>query len=480
MGLIDSFMKTAEANASKIALITDKSQLTYEDLLQLVWVFDLQLRTRGIRPGQTVVLDSARPEFCIAMGLLLGLRSLKVVFAPLETVQSAGIAFDRVVTEAPSAMVAPERQIVIESDWFQLLGTLAPPALGAADSSAGVFVFRTSGSTGTAKFVHTPELARLQQAENPDFIDRSELASRRFFSTLAVRSGWSFNMILASLLAGGSVLALDGKVENMLPWLDLYHVDTLATTPAILQMMLTVPKVDQYLASLRDIRVGGASASPRLLADFSSLCPARLHIGYGSAEMGACFRAIYAPEKPQPIGYLGQFMRADLEIGFFDETLALLPGANQGVVGFRPRDGVFTRQYLAEQNDGQTGFVNGWFFPGDIIRRDGEDYYLIGRTKDIVNFGGNKFALGQVRESLDQAFPDAQMAAVVVMDADGLERIGVAYVSARTITEAELTAVLAPRFFGLRVARAIRLAELPMTESGKPDLRKVQSLFLHA
>ncbi len=477
MSLIHSFTKLADDNARKIALITAKSQMTYDDLLQLTYLFDFELKTRGVRPGQTIVMDSTRPEFCIVMGLLLSLRSLTVVFAPLESVIAAGVTFDRVITETPSSVAPAEKQIVVEANWFQLLGTLPTPALPTEGSGTGAFVFRTSGSTGMSKFVHSLEDVRQRQAESGDFLGEVDLSGRRVLSTMTIRTGWAFTTILATLLAGGSVVALDDEIENMLPWTDLYHVDTMATTPAILQILLSVPKVDQYLASLRDIRLGGAFASPKLLETFSQRCPAKLHIGYGSAELGACFRAVFSTEHHKPQGYLGQFMRPDLEIGFFDAALQLLPGATEGIVGFRPRDGAFSRQYLSMPDDDKTGFIDGWFFPGDILRCDGEDYFLLGRTKDIVNFGGNKFALGLVREALGLAFPEAPMAPVVIFDADGLERLAVAYVASRQITEAEMNDILAPRFKGLRVLRAMMLKELPLTESGKIDMAKVKSLF---
>ncbi|TAG18874.1 MAG: hypothetical protein EAZ40_11110, partial [Rhodobacterales bacterium] len=61
MTLIASFARTALARPQKIALITEKSQMSFHDLLQLVQVMDLELVTRGLRTGQTVVMASRRP-----------------------------------------------------------------------------------------------------------------------------------------------------------------------------------------------------------------------------------------------------------------------------------------------------------------------------------------------------------------------------------------------------------------------------------
>src|SRR5690554_4004281 len=81
MSLISSFARRVRENPQKIALLTEKSQMTYEDILHLMHLLDVQLTTRGLRPGQVVVMASRRPEFCIAVALLLSLRRLTVIFS---------------------------------------------------------------------------------------------------------------------------------------------------------------------------------------------------------------------------------------------------------------------------------------------------------------------------------------------------------------------------------------------------------------
>lgn len=478
MSLIASFAHRARENPQKIALLTEKSQMTYLDILHLVHLLDVQFTTRGLRPGQTVVMASRRPEFCIAVSLLLSLRRLTVIFASAELVASAGLTFDRVLTTDPVPGIADDRQIVIEQDWFSALGTLPLPDY-AAEPGGGFFVYASSGTTGAPKFIRSSEAERVAHYDLNAFMDLVDLSGRRVLSTLTGYSGWSMSLLLGTLLAGGSVVALIEGSANALPWVDLYHVDTLGTSPAVLQMMLEQPQVAQYLRGLRDIRVGGAQAGQQLLNAFAEVCRANVHLGYGAAELGPCFRWVHDPAVSRPDNYLGQFFRSDLEIGFFDEELNLLPDADEGIVGFRPTAGAFSRQYLAEEGDGSSGFIKGWFLPGDILRREGDSYFITGRTKDIVNFGGNKFSLGAVRKALSEAFPDCHIEPVVLADEGGLERLGLAYRAGRTLGDAEFAAALAP-FAGLRVLRSIRLEELPLTDTGKIDVARLRRMFLQS
>jgi acyl-CoA synthetase (AMP-forming)/AMP-acid ligase II len=480
MTLIAAFARMALARPQKIALITEKSQMSYHDLLQLVQVLDLELVTRGLREGQTVVMASKRPELCLALTLLLSWRGLTVIFAPPEQVTDAGLAFDHALATDSTPAVSHDRQIIIEPTWFGLLGTLKlPDFIAPTGRQLGTFVYRSSGSTGLPKFIRSSEADRVADAPRNAFMGEVDLGSRRLMSTLSLHSGWSMSVVLATLLAGGSVVCLEEGSANVLPWIDLYHVDTLTTSPAMLQLFLQEPGADQYLTGLCDIRLGGAQSGTRLLEEFSRLCAARLHLGYGSAEIGPCFRWIHDNEHPRPPGYLGPLRRPDLELGFFDDDLTLLPSANEGLVGFRPVKGSFQRQYIAEGGDTKTGFINGWFQTGDIMRREGDEYFIVGRTKEVVNFGGNKFALAQVRQVLEASFPGAMLAPVALADADGLERLGVVYSAARGLSEVELTAAVAPHFKGLKVLRCLRVERLPLTETGKVDLRRAKDMLVH-
>jgi non-ribosomal peptide synthetase component E (peptide arylation enzyme) len=478
MTLIAAFARMALARPQKIALITEKSQMSYHDLLQLVQVLDLELVTRGLRDGQTVVMASKRPELCLALTLLLSWRGLTVIFGPPEQVTDAGLAYDYVLATEPNPTVPRARQIIIEPTWFGLLGTLKLPDFTTPTGRPlGTFVYRSSGSTGLPKFIRSSEADRVADAPGNAFMGEVDLGSRRMMSTLTFHSGWSMSVVLATLLAGGSVVALDEGAANALPWIDLYHVDTLTASPAMLQLYLQEAGADQYLTGLRDIRLGGAQSGPRLLEEFSRLCSARLHLGYGSAEIGPCFRWIHDNTQPRPSGYLGPLRRPDLELGFFDDDLTPLPTASEGLVGFRPVKGSFQRQYMAEGGDAKTGFINGWFLTGDVLRREGNDYFIVGRAKEVVNYGGNKFALAQVRQVLEASFPGAMLAPVALADADGIERLGVVYSAPRGLSEVELTAAVAPHFKGLKVLRCLRVEKLPLTETGKVDMRRAKDML---
>jgi non-ribosomal peptide synthetase component E (peptide arylation enzyme) len=478
MTLSSAFAAVANRLPQKVALITDRNQLSFQDLYRLAHLMDMELRTRGVQPGQTIVVATRRTEFILALALVMSLRSLTMAFTDAATAQAAGLQFDRLVTTDRTDLVGPDRQIGIEPGWFEALSSLRLPDWSNAGGE-GTFVTQSSGTTGRPKLIRAPEAMRLAQARDELFFGPENAARRRFLTTLAPSTGYGLNSNLAVLLAGGSVVSLVEHQDRLLQHIDLHRVDTLAISPALVERMLGLPKPEQYLTGVRDVRFLGAMASPALLSAIAKICPGRIHIGYGSTELGRIFAGLYDPARPMAAGHVGRLMRDDLEVVFCDDALAPIPGAVEGIVGFRPKSGTFARAYHSSSDTApEAGFINGIFYPGDIMRRDGDDYFAIGRTKSIVNFGGNKVALEAVAEVLATAFPGGSFVPMVTLDAMGLERLAVAYRADTEIVPAAMETALRQRFKGLTVSRTRRLDAFPLTSTGKVDLQALKMFWL--
>jgi len=87
MRLIDAFAETARRYPEKLALITEKSQLSFNDIIVLAAACEANLRPNGLRPGMRLVLTTDRPEFVLGFTLLASRLSLTLI---LDTTASAG------------------------------------------------------------------------------------------------------------------------------------------------------------------------------------------------------------------------------------------------------------------------------------------------------------------------------------------------------------------------------------------------------
>ncbi|MCV2879404.1 acyl--CoA ligase [Sedimentimonas flavescens] len=479
MSLIDSFARAAARRPEKIALITERSQLSYSDILQLVQIFDMQLLTHGLCAGKTVVLLSARAEFILVMTLVASLRGYRLAFVASDLGEGCPLRPDLILVEQMRSDLETALQLQIAPDWFALMGTRPTPDYTGRGGDAQ-FVFGSSGSTGKRKLVQSSEASREETIRMTRSLPGVEMSQRRYLSTLSPRNGMAVTSNLAVLLAGGSVVSLEPQSPSLLPYIDLYRVDTIGSTPGMVAKLLGEENAAQYLEGVRDMRFGGALTSASLLRSLSEICPARLQVGYGAAEIGTCFNQIYDPANPPPEGYVGRPARADLVVAFFDDSGRMLPDANEGLIGLRLAGGS-GRSYLEADPamPGSTsGFIDGYFLPGDYMRRDGEDFFLIGRAKNIINFSGNKYALEAIQSQLATQAPHTSFAPLVDVGPDGLERLCLIYSGPQELPKPQVEAFFDHAFPGVQITRLLRLDSLPMTESGKIDMQALRIAHL--
>ncbi len=478
MSLVSEFAKVAARLPQKIALITTTSQLTFHDILAMVQVLDDRLTAQGIRPGQTVAVASPRAEFIIPLALLASYRGWTVVFSgnSPQPLTEAGLAFDWLILTEAGVEGPAGRTITIDPAWFRSPAKLTLPDFTAHQGAGVRFAFPSSGTTGVAKFTLSSEANRLEaMSDNWHSLDAG-LSGRRGLTSLAPGTGWAFTTNFAFLLAGSSVVSLGTEASQILPTLDLYNVDTLALTPVMVSRMLAIPEAAQFLAGVRDIRFGGALVSEMLLRDFARICSARLYRAYGAAEIGTCLMECWSPDTPRAEGYLGRLSNPRIEAAFFDEDLNPIPGATEGIVGFRSHGSTGARSYLTDPHDAKTGFHHGFFIPGDVMRREGDDFFLIGRTKNILNISGNKFSLEMIGEHLARAFPGADLVPLVDTGSDGLERLALAYRADHALSAAEVQRALdaSHRFPGLQVTLVARVPMIPLTQTVKADIKALR------
>lgn len=484
MSLISAFAQQALKRQEQIALITDQSQMTYADLLLLVQRLQSALSARGVKPGDTIVMPNRRGEFSVGFSLLASLGAYRLIFASLGSVIEAGVDYDWFVDTSAADIIRGDSQIIMDPAWFA--GMKGQPLPDYTNhkliGSGGAFITRSSGSAGVARFICSDEVERLSTiALGPGFAT-PPVPGRRFATTLSPASGWAISASMAVLLTGGSVLLLQSEQEKMLGYLDLYRVDSLGTTPAVMNQLLGIPNVAQYLTGLRDVRLGGASIDVSLLERMSKITSARLHVGYGAAEMGFIMGHVYDPENRSEKTYLGHLLRDDIIVRFFDENLSEL-GSNvsEGLVGFELKNPEIRRRYLnADQTkrDDQFGVVGNVFIPGDIMRRDKDGgFHMIGRAKNIVNYSGNKYALDMIANALNDRFQGASHAALINKVDNGLETLLIIHTGKPAMTKEEFEKALHDRGFLIPVTRVEATRDLPMTPTGKLDVAALRKTY---
>jgi hypothetical protein len=157
------------------------------------------------------------------------------------------------------------------------------------------------------------------------------------------------------------------------------------------------------------------------------------------------------------------------QVKIVDEAGADAPPATVGEVAIRGSN--VTTGYAGNPAANAQAFVDGWFRTGDLGRLDADGYlYLVGRSKEIINRGGEKIAPREVDEVLLQHPAVAQAVTFAIPDERLGEAVGAAIVLATgaRADEHAIAAFAAERLANFKVPqRIVILTELPKGPTGK-------------
>jgi acyl-CoA synthetase (AMP-forming)/AMP-acid ligase II len=355
----------------------------------------------------------------------------------------------------------------------------APMTTPGEFEAGGAAVLFTSGSTGEPKGVELSERQLLFVAGQVAHNNALTSADRGFNSLPMFHVNAEVVGLLASLVAG-STLVLDSSFHRTGFWelLQQRDVTWLNAVPAILAVLTrdggSVPQT-----TLRFIRSASAPL-PDAVRDALGSVP--LVLSYGMTE-GASQITATQLNGAAPAGSVGLPLGGELVVRNRDGDEAA-PG-EVGALWIRGPGVVSSYLFgrAAERFD-----ADGWLSTGDVGSADADGYvYLVGRSDDVINRGGEKVYPAEVEELL---LRDARvLEAVVVAREDAiLGQVPVAYVipssefgagSASIRDElltalAELCARELPRF--KRPVEIALVPDLPRAAAGKIQRSKVREL----
>jgi len=128
-------------------------------------------------------------------------------------------------------------------------------------------------------------------------------------------------------------------------------------------------------------------------------------------------------------------------------------------------------EYYGKPEATKTALRNGWLHTGDVGKIDDEGYlYLVDRTKDIINSGGEKIAPREVEETLYQNDCIKECAVVGMPDKIYQESV-LAYIVLKegmSVSETEIIEFCRDRIAHFKAPKMIKFVEsLPKNATGK-------------
>ena len=471
----DMFAQQARDRPDAVAVSGAGPSMTYRELDAASDRFAGLLVTRGIGPGHRVAM--LLPRCTEAIVTILAVLKTGAAYLPIDPAVPAG-RIEFVLTDAaPSAVVTTaagtdrlggfDGQIIDVAD----ISVAGQPniSLVAPCPDDIAYVIYTSGTTGTPKGVAISHRNLTQLIGSQDAGLPSEQAWSHWHSYAFDFSVWE---MFSALLRGGRLVVVpESVVAEPTEFHDLLvreRVNVITQTPSAIGILNSEGLESAAL-------VMGGEACPAEVVD--QWAPARVMVNaYGPTE-ATIYVAISTPLEAgsgaAPIGVPA----AGAALFVLD---AWLQPVAPGVVGelYVAGDGVGVG-YLHRTSLTATRFVACPYGPpgtrmyrtGDLVHwgPDGQLRY-VGRADEQIKIRGYRIELGEVQTALAAIGGVTRAAVIAREDRPGDKRL-VGYVTG-AVDPAEVRADLAERLPGYLVpAAVVLLPELPLTTSGKLDVR---------
>jgi acyl-CoA synthetase (AMP-forming)/AMP-acid ligase II/acyl carrier protein len=344
-----------------------------------------------------------------------------------------------------------------------------------------VLVLRTSGTTGAAKVVPLQNAMMCAAVQ----VVRDTLRLRpddRCLNVMPLVHVHGFVAgLLAPLASGGSVVCAPGMDGRQFGgWL----VDTAATwytaVPTMHQTVAALLGTEPSLATrsrLRFIRSASAPLAPSIAATLEAAFKVPVLEAYGMTEAAHQIASNPLPPAARKPGSVGT--PTGSRVSIMDASGRHLdPGQVGEVAVGGPR--LFAGYERAAGLD-RSAFVDGWFQTGDQGYLDDEGYlFLTGRSKEMINRGGETIAPRVVDEVLLEHPGVAQAVAFGLPDARLGEIVAAAVVAVAgtQVSPQELRRFAATRLAAAAVPEQIFLvANIPVGPTGKMQRVRLAGLL---
>lgn len=492
----DIITVAARRHAAKTALITAAAQFTYGELDDMSARAAGGLRSRGVRPGQTVTLYGPNSwQWVVAYHAILRagavVNPINVMLTPPEVAyvlaDSHAVAVLTSAGHLPKlrelAGLLPEVALVLGldadgDDGFAALFDAEPLAgTDPPDPAALSTIGYTSGTTGHPKgAMQSQQSVLLNCALTATMHGRT--AADVVVTALPAPHVYGNVAINGTFLAGGTVVLMERfAADEALALIERHRATMFEGVPAMYAMLLASPALaGADLTSLRVCTVGGQTISNTTISAWQQRSGAPLIELWGMTEIAGLgtTHAVYAPPVPGSIGVAlpGIEVRvADLQ----DVTRDAPPGVPGELMVRGPI--VMMGYFGNPEETARTIEADGWLHTGDIayVNETGH-FFVVDRRKDLIITAGYNVYPAEIERVLS-GHPAVAMVAVGPVKDEIKGELACAYVVRREgaeVTAAELIDYTRDRLAAYKRPReVVFLASLPATSTGKIMRRKL-------
>lgn len=417
--LSQSLLLRRQMHGEKTAYIFEKEVLTFKDLKIGAYKTASYLHDVGIRPQQKIafVLDDCLlwPIYFHAF-VLIGcipilihpystekeIKNILVTTEPDWTVSSKSINLNLDSDRVKSNLIyiedvnidnQPEFSEVYDFNEFDHLLMMA-----------------TSGTTGIPKIIvhkhHNLEQAFL--SPNPYHYQEQSVV----LCSVKMASSWGFLASILGTIATGmcSFIFSQSSLKNIFRIIEQNKVTHLLITPKIIEFLVKQP-VTSDVSSLKYIFSSGEALSQSVGKKFTKKFNLDIFDSYGASEV-RCWGILVNNKTYNKAGSLG-IPGPGIEYKLVDENYRLCKDRDPGFLMIKHSNVAI--EYFKDPENTKKTFQNGWFFTGDIMYKDDEDFfYYAGRKGQVLIKHNRLYSCHDLENKLKNI--DSSMDHVAVID----------------------------------------------------------------
>jgi acyl-CoA synthetase (AMP-forming)/AMP-acid ligase II len=301
---------------------------------------------------------------------------------------------------------------------------------------------------------------------------------------------YGLNVVLNPVLTLGGTLLLMPRFNaaHLLSLIVDEGVTMIPTVPPALNALCQAAEAGQFPKDhrLRWVKSGAAPLAPELGRRFTDLTGVLVCQGYGMTEASPVTHVGYLdPELYRPNSIGQPLVQTECRVVNATDS----DGSDHEVAPGQPGELVmrgpqFMMGYWKDPQATAAVLHDGWFWSGDIVTRDADDfYYVVDRRKEMIKYKGFPVAPAEV-EALLLEHPAVRDCGVVGRDDPAAGEIPVAFVVLREGSvaskklEEDLCGFVAERLTSYKQPRQIHFVDVvPRTPSGKILRRELRKIF---
>lgn len=441
----------------------------------------VNIGTRGKRPRFGIVMPNGADMAVVLLGTALAGEATPFNAFSTATEFSNFFALTRIdaliVCEADvgSSVAAAQRAglpILRVSANLQIAGIDSQPAQVRPPIASDIaLVLMTSGSTGRPKIVpltHSNVCCSAHEVASSLKLTPEDVCLSMWEQ---FHIGGLVDLLLAPLASGGSIIATGGF--NAPEFFEILASDQptwYQAVPTTLNDLVVHAERRGIVAkpnTLRLIRSVAAALSPLLMERVVDMFDVPVIRTFGMTEASPLITTTPLPPLPQKPGSVGK--PCGTQISIFGPSGPITAACSEGEVGIRG-DNVF-HGYEHDEEANLACFKDGWFLTGDLGYIDTEgDLFLTGRSKQLINRGGEKISPQEVDEVMARHPAVLEVATFGVKHRTLGEDIVAAVVLRKPSKVAELRRFVRKNLAPFKVPQRILFFEnLPRNSVGKVD-----------